>query len=76
MLQTPEGARSVQLNLAGRYTVVGLRLLGRELFVQSPETIGPSSGTQSTDARAAKAPSTSSRPETLEQQPHTMETSK
>jgi len=76
MLQTPEGARSVQLNLAGRYTVVGLRLLGRELFVQSPETIGPASGPQSTDARAAKAPSTSSRPETLEQQPHTMETSK
>jgi hypothetical protein len=75
-LQTPEGVRSVQLNLAGRYTVVGLRLLRSELFVQSPEAVAPGGGQQSTDARAAPAPSTGGRPETLEQQPHTMETSK
>ena len=73
-LQTPEGVRSVQLNLAGRYAVVGLRLLRSELFVQSPEAVAPEGGQQSTDARAA--PSTGGRPETLEQQPHTMETSK
>ena len=76
MLQTPEGARSVQLNLAGRFAVVGLRLLGRELFVQSPEAVAAGGGQQSTDARAAPASSTVGRPETLEQQPHTMETSK
>jgi len=75
-LQTPEGVRSVQLNLAGRYTVVGFRLLRSELFVQSPEAVAPGGGQQSTDARAAPAPSTGGRPETLEQQPHTMETSK
>ncbi|HYN27753.1 MAG TPA: hypothetical protein VES94_05585, partial [Burkholderiales bacterium] len=75
-LQTPEGVRSVQLNLAGRYAVVGLRLLRSELFVQSPEAVAPGGGQQSTDARAAPAPSTGGRPETLEQQPHTMETSK
>jgi hypothetical protein len=74
-LQTPEGVRSVQLNLAGRYAVVGLRLLRRELFVQSPVTVAPGGGQQPTDARAAPASSTGGRPETLEQQPHTMETS-
>ena len=74
-LQTPEGVRSVQLNLAGRYAVVGLRLLRSKLFVQSPEAVTPGGGQQSTDARAAPAPSTGGRPETLEQQPHTMETS-
>ena len=75
-LQTPEGVRSVQLNLAGRYTVVGLRLLRSELFVQSPEGVTRGGGRQSTDARATPAPSTGGRPETLEQQPRTMETSK
>ncbi len=75
-LQTPESVRSVQLNLVGRYTVVGLRLLQGELFVQSPEAVAPGGGQQSTDARAAPAPSTGDRPETLEKQPHTMETSK
>ena len=75
-LQTPEGVRSVQLNLAGRYAVVGLRLLRRELFVQSPEAVAAGGGQRSTDARTAPAPSTGGRPETLEQQPHTMETSK
>ena len=68
-LQTPQGMRSVQLNLAGRHTVVGLRLLSSELFVQSP-------GRPAIDARAAPASSTDGRPETLEQQPRTMETSK
>ena len=76
MLPTPEGARTVQLNLAGRYAVVGLRLLGRELFVQSPKAEAAGSGQQLTDARAAPAPSTGDRPEALEQQPQTMETSK
>jgi hypothetical protein len=75
-LQTPEGVRSVQLNLAGRYAVVGLRLLGRELFVQSPESVAPASGQQATDTRAVPAPSTFDRPETLDQQPSRMETSK
>ena len=73
-LQTPEGVRSVQLNLAGLYAVVGLRLLRSELFVQSPDAVAPEGGQQSTDARPAPAPSTGGRPETLEQQPHTMET--
>ena len=75
-LQTPEGVRSARLDLTGRYTVVGLRLLHRELFVQSPEALAPGGGRQSTAARTAPAPSTDGRPETLEQQPHTMETSK
>jgi hypothetical protein len=74
-LQTPEGVRSVQLTLAGRYTVVGLRLLRSELFMQSPEGVTPG-GLQSTDVRATPAPSTGDRPETLEPQPPTMETSK
>lgn len=75
-LQTPEGVRSVQLNLAGRYAVVGLRLLSSELFVQSPVGVTPGGARQSTDARDAPAPSTDGRPETLDQQPRTMETSK
>ena len=74
-LQTPEGVRSTQLKLTGRYAVVGLRLLRSKLFVQSPEAVTPGGGQQSTDARAAPAPSTGGRPETLEQPPHTMETS-
>ena len=75
-LQTPEGVRSVQLNLVGRHAVVGLRLLHRELFVQSPEAVAPGGGQRPTDARAAPGQSTDGRPETLEQQSHTMETSK
>jgi hypothetical protein len=43
-LQTPEGVRSVQLNLASRYAVVGLRLLRSELFVQSPVAVAPGGG--------------------------------
>jgi hypothetical protein len=76
MLQTPEGVRSAQLNLAGRYTVVGLRLLRGELFVQTPEAVTPEGSQRPTDARAAPALSTGGRPETLDQQPRTMETSK
>ncbi|MGQ0579971.1 MAG: COG3014 family protein [Betaproteobacteria bacterium] len=75
-LQTPEGVRSVQMNLAGRYAVVGLRLLHNELFVQRPEAVAPGPGQQSADARAAPAPSTAGRPESLEWQLDTMETSK
>jgi hypothetical protein len=74
-LQTPEGVRSVQLNLASRHAVVGLRLLRSELFVQSPEAVAPGGGPQSTDGRAAPALSTGGRPETLQQQSQTMETS-
>jgi hypothetical protein len=74
-LQTPEGVRSVQLNLASRYAVVGLRLLRSELFVQSPEAVAPGGGQRSTDARTAPAPSTGGRPETLQQQSQTMENS-
>ena len=35
-LQTPEGVRSAQVNLSGRYAVVDFRLLRHQLFVQSP----------------------------------------
>jgi len=35
-LQTPEGTRSAQVNLSGRYAVVDFRLLRHQLFVQSP----------------------------------------
>jgi uncharacterized protein len=36
-LRTPEGERSIQLNLSGRYAVVGLRLLRGQLFVMPVE---------------------------------------
>ena len=72
-LQTFEGMRSVQLNLSGRYAVVDLRLLRRQLFVQLPEPAVRRDRQQPTDAGAAPAPSTEGGPETLEQQPHTME---
>jgi len=74
-LQTPEGVRSVQLNLSGRYAVVDLRLLRHKLFVQFPAAVR-GGGQQPTDAGAAPAPSTGGGPETLEKQPHTMETPK
>ncbi len=35
-LQTPAGARSVELELSGRYAVVDLRLLRQHLFVNAP----------------------------------------
>ncbi len=75
-LQTPEGVRSVQLNLSGRYAVVDLRLLQRQLYVQPPEVAVREGGQQPTDAGVAPAPSTGGGPETLKQQPHTMETPK
>jgi uncharacterized protein len=74
-LQTPEGARSVRLNLAGRHAVVGLRLLRSELFVQSPGAVAPAGGPPSTGAGPEPAPSTGGAPETLQEQSQTMETS-
>ena len=35
-LQTPEGVRRAQVKVSGRYAVVEFRLLGQQLFVQSP----------------------------------------
>ncbi len=35
-LQTPEGVRSAQVNLSGRYAVVDFRLLRHQLFVHAP----------------------------------------
>ena len=69
-LQTPEGVRSVQLNLSGRYAVVDLRLLRHQIFVQPPYA-----GRQQ-PAAAAPAPSTGGGQGTLKQQPHTMEAPK
>lgn len=66
-LQTPEGVRNVQLNLSGRYIVVDLRLLRRQLFVQPPAAAARGGGQQPTDAGAALAPSTGGGPGTLEQ---------
>ncbi len=71
-LQTTEGVRSVQLNVSGRYAVVDLRLLRRQLFVQPPETVARGGGGQPAGV-TAPVPSTGDGPRTLEQQPHTME---
>jgi len=49
-LQTPAGPRTVQVAVSGRYAVVGLRLLGSQLFLEPPETPAPA-------ASAASAPS-------------------
>lgn len=70
-LQTPEGARSVRVNVSGRYAVINFRLLRHRVFVQPPEAAVRA---QPTDA--APAPSTGSGQGTLEQQPHIMETPK
>ncbi len=75
-LQTPEGMRSVQLNLAGRYAVVGLRLLRGQLFLQAPEAAALQAASSRLTYQPAPAPSTGGGPETLEQQSPTMETSK
>ena len=56
-LQTPGGMRSVELKLSGRYAVVGLRMLGPQLFVQPPEATG-GTGAPPAEERAATAPST------------------
>jgi hypothetical protein len=57
VLQTPSGPQSAQINIAGRYAVVGLRLLHNHLFLQSPLP-APAD---------APAPSTSASPATLEE---------
>lgn len=75
-LQTPEGLRSTQLNLAGRYAVVGLRLLRHTLFVQAAEDQDLAGGQHSSKGQAEPALSTGGRPETLEQQPQPREISK
>jgi hypothetical protein len=36
-LQTPEGLRSAQVSLSGRYAVVDFRLLQHQLFVNAPK---------------------------------------
>jgi len=36
-LLTPEGVRSAQVNLSGRYAVVDFRLLQHQLFVNAPK---------------------------------------
>jgi hypothetical protein len=75
-LQTPEGGRSVQLNLSGRYAVVGLRLLRGQLFVMPVEAVSGSGGRQPGNAGTPPGPSTSRGPGTLEQEPLTLESSK
>jgi len=66
-LQTPDGVRSVRLNVTGRYAVVDLRLLGNQVFVQSPEAAVGGGGRQPADAGAAPGPSTGGQPGTLKQ---------
>lgn len=73
-LQTPEGARSVRLNLAGRHAVVGLRLLGSELFVQTPGAVARAAGMQLNSAVAEPESSTGAAPEALQEQSQPMET--
>jgi hypothetical protein len=73
-LQTPEGVRSAQVSLAGRYTVVGLRMVRRQLFVQSSEAGLPGSGQRSAETEVAPTSSTSGGPRTLEQKSQPMET--
>lgn len=77
ILQTREGTRSVQVNVSGRYAVVGLRLLRGQLFVQPPQ--GPANGAVPSQAaspgtESAAPPSTADAPATLEKQPYTTET--
>jgi hypothetical protein len=75
-LQTPEGGRSVQLNLSGRYAVVGLRLLRGQLFVMPVEAPSGGGGRQPGNAGTPPGPSTGRGPGTLEQEPLTLESSK
>ncbi len=56
-LQTPSGLRSVQISVSGRYAVVGLRMLGPQLFVQPPEA-GGGTGTPPGGERTENSPST------------------
>ena len=72
-LQTPGGPRSIQVNVSGRYAVVGLRMLRGQLFVQPPEA--GEGGPSPPGTRTAPAPSTGGGPQALEQT-HTMENAK
>jgi hypothetical protein len=60
-LQTAAGPRTVQINVSGRYAVVGLRLLRSQLFLQAPAA-GAANG-----LRAPQPPSTSAPPTRLEE---------
>jgi len=75
-LHTPESARSVRLNLSGRYAVIDFRLLRHQVFVQPPEAAVRGGAGQPAGAGAAPAPSTGGGPETLKQQPYPMEAPK
>ena len=67
-LQTPQGMRKIQVNLSGRYTVVGLRMVRGQLFLQAPE--GGLPRAESAETGAGAQPSTGDGPPALEQQPH------
>ncbi|HYA20045.1 MAG TPA: hypothetical protein VEG25_05305 [Burkholderiales bacterium] len=71
-LQTLEGERSVRLEVSGRYSVVDLRLLRHQLFVQPPVMVRGGGGELSSTSAAAGL-STGSEQGTLEQQTQTME---
>jgi uncharacterized protein len=71
-LQTREGPRSVRVDLSGRHAVVGLRLLGRQLYVEAPEA-GAGEMKAAGNARPA---STVEAPAPLEERPPTTENSK
>jgi hypothetical protein len=75
-LQTPLGERSVQLNLVGRYAVIGLRLMRGEMFVQAPKVAALVGVQQAPVIQAAPALSTAGNPKTLAKRPHTKEKSK
>jgi uncharacterized protein len=61
-LQTGAGPRTVQINVSGRYAVVGLRLLRNQLFLQA---LVP--GAASAAPSAPQPPSTPGPPATLEE---------
>ncbi len=72
-LQTAAGSRTVHVTVAGRYAVVGLRLLQGQLFVMAPETqlaasdAGRRPSRPATDADSTK--STTTAPTTFEENP-------
>ena len=68
VLQTAAGPHTVQINVSGRYAVVGLRLLSSHLFVQAPVVGTPS-------AALPLPPSTPAAPVTLEEPSPAMEKS-
>jgi hypothetical protein len=61
-LQTGAGPRTVQINVSGRYAVVGLRLLRNQLLVQAPMP-----GAGSAVSSAPQPPSTPGPPAALEE---------